>query len=457
MFNRPPSYFCSLTSAALLALALASTYSSSLAEDCPTDANPIATDRPDVTNSSLVVPMGSLQAENGIDWTVRHGSNALDGTNTRLRLGVAHCAEFVLDVPSYTVVFNGSQPSGFSNTVVSFKRQLPVPFGFDLSATAGLGFPSGSPKIVGQGYQPYIQFPWSHPIAEHWEVLGMFTVPGFPAIQPETQLSNQRSQWRGNSGGTPTCLRNMSGNTTTNVLFNFLMAAVPGGSPKPSSSTFTLVSASTAALSITTSASATLSASIIFGERPLEIHRDLVILAKSFAVALAVGLDVLAVSVGVGVTRLAFDASIRVGCAFAGSEIAMQVIGYALGSGAGRIFGVLATYVGLVLLAAIGGMMIRNSFRDFSEPAFDATRGTGLVMTSLSISLDSLGVGIALPAVGIPLLPLLIIVSITTTVFTFVGLAFGARMGERYERSAERTAGALLMLLASSFAIEHFV
>jgi putative Mn2+ efflux pump MntP len=63
----------------------------------------------------------------------------------------------------------------------------------------------------------------------------------------------------------------------------------------------------------------------------------------------------------------------------------------------------------------------------------------------------------ALPTVGIPLVPLLITVSITTTCFTFIGLAFGARLGERYERSAERAAGTLLMLLAGWFAIEHFI
>jgi hypothetical protein len=68
------------------------------ADNCPTAADEIATDRPDVTNSSLVVPLGSLQAENGIDWTVGHGSNVLDGTNTRLRLGVAHCTEFLIDI-----------------------------------------------------------------------------------------------------------------------------------------------------------------------------------------------------------------------------------------------------------------------------------------------------------------------------------------------------------------------
>jgi hypothetical protein len=127
-----------------------------------------------------VVPSGSLQAENGVDWIVRHGSNALAGTSTRLRFGVAHCTEFLIDVPNYFGSLNGSPPSGFSDVVVSFKRQLPVPFGFDLSATAGLGFPSGS-NISGQGYQPYIQFPWSHTVADGWEVVGMFTLIWFPS------------------------------------------------------------------------------------------------------------------------------------------------------------------------------------------------------------------------------------------------------------------------------------
>jgi len=43
----------------------------------------------------------------------------------------------------------------------------------------------------------------------------------------------------------------------------------------------------------------------------LDIHRDLISLAKILAVALAVGLDVLAVSVGIGIARLAFDARVR--------------------------------------------------------------------------------------------------------------------------------------------------
>ena len=44
----------------------------------------------------------------------------------------------------------------------------------------------------------------------------------------------------------------------------------------------------------------------------MNLHSDLVMLAKVITVAIAVGLDVLAVSVGVGVARLAWDASVRV-------------------------------------------------------------------------------------------------------------------------------------------------
>jgi len=174
-------------------------------------------------------------------------------------------------------------------------------------------------------------------------------------------------------------------------------------------------------------------------------------------VAFAVGLDVFAISIGVGVARLALDARLRVGFAFAGSEIVMQAIGYELGAGAGHVLGEVAAYVGFALLALIGLLMIRNSFQHQSEVKLDATRGAGLLITSLSISLDSFGVGIALPAVSIPLLPLLFTVSVTTTVFTLIGLAFGARLGYRYERGAERAAGAILVALAALFTIQRLI
>ena len=187
----------------------------------------------------------------------------------------------------------------------------------------------------------------------------------------------------------------------------------------------------------------------------MDIHSDLIALGKILGVALAIGLDVLAVSVGVGLTKITLAARLRLGLAFATSEITMQVMGYELGAGAGRVLGEIGAYAGFTLLALVGAFMIRNSLRTAPAEEFDATRGVGLLMTSLSISMDSLGVDVALPATAIPLLPLLVMLSITTTVFTFIGLAFGARLGERYERRAERLAGIILVVLAALFTAER--
>ena len=99
----------------------------------------------------------------------------------------------------------------------------------------------------------------------------------------------------------------------------------------------------TAVLQITSSVSGIRFGSTGYSEVRLVVPHDMILMAKVFAVALAVGLDVLAISVGIGVARLPFEASLRLGSAFAGSEIAMQVIGYALGVGAGQMLGEVAT------------------------------------------------------------------------------------------------------------------
>jgi hypothetical protein len=167
------------------------------ADPCPTSASEIDTDRPDVTNSSRVVPYGSLQAENGVDWTVRQGSDVLSGTTTRLRLGVAECTEVLADVPTYFYSLNVRASSGFSDLIVSIKYEVPIPYGFHLSATGGLGFPTGASNISSHGYDPYIQFPWSRRLTDDWSLHGMFTVTWFTsqhAINPtfEPTLSLER-------------------------------------------------------------------------------------------------------------------------------------------------------------------------------------------------------------------------------------------------------------------------
>jgi Putative MetA-pathway of phenol degradation len=146
------------------------------AETCPSAKDEIATDRPDVTNSSLVVPTGSLQSENGANLTFRDGGRTIDGTNTRWRLGVAPCLELLVDLPTYVANIRAPGNSGFTNVAPAVKWQIsPVPGKFDLSAVFGVALPTGAVEIAGRGAQPYLQFPWSYELHEGWGLSGMFT------------------------------------------------------------------------------------------------------------------------------------------------------------------------------------------------------------------------------------------------------------------------------------------
>lgn len=159
----------------LAALALLGTIEAR-ADACPTAKDEFATDRPDVTNSSLVVPTGSFQSENGINLSARDGGQTVDGTNTRWRLGVAPCLEFLVDLPTYNA--NARQPgsSGFSDVSPAVKWQIsPVPGTIDLSIVSGIALPTGTAAIAGRGAQPYLQFPWSWQLHDGWGVSGMFT------------------------------------------------------------------------------------------------------------------------------------------------------------------------------------------------------------------------------------------------------------------------------------------
>lgn len=146
------------------------------ADSCPTPEDEIVADRPDVTNSSLVVPAGSFQSENGINLTARDGGRTFDGTNSRWRLGIAPCLEVLVDLPTYFANIRAPGSSGFSDVAPAMKWQIsPVPGKVDLSMTAGVSLPTGAAEIAGRGTQPYLQFPWSWELRDGWGLSGMFT------------------------------------------------------------------------------------------------------------------------------------------------------------------------------------------------------------------------------------------------------------------------------------------
>jgi hypothetical protein len=137
---------------------------------------PIATDRPAVTNSSVVVPAGSLQVENGFLETRSQGQNVLDGPGSLVRFGVATRTELRFTVPDYFYNLMSSGGSGFGDVAIGVKQQLGPTHGFDVSVILFLSFPTGANGVSSGGYDPGLQVPWSRALSTNWTAAGMFSV-----------------------------------------------------------------------------------------------------------------------------------------------------------------------------------------------------------------------------------------------------------------------------------------
>lgn len=173
---------------------------------------------------------------------------------------------------------------------------------------------------------------------------------------------------------------------------------------------------------------------------------------KIFAVALSLALDVFAVSVGVGMRGVSRELKIRIGLAFASAEIIMNVLGALLGVAVGKLIGDVAGYIGFVALVGLGCYMIFESVRDLEErTSIDMSTGWGLLVASLAISLDSLGIGFSILYIGVPLVESLIVIGIVSICATVLGLTLGKQLGKRAEEGAELWAGIVLVLTGLAF------
>jgi len=138
---------------------------------------PIATDRPAVANSSVVIPAGSIQLENGFLETRSQGQSLVDGPETLARVGIAQRTELRFNVPDYfrNLTFSSSS-SGFGDFALGVKQQLGPVRGFDVSVIAYLSFPTGASRISSGGYDPAVQVPWSRLLTANWTAAGMLSV-----------------------------------------------------------------------------------------------------------------------------------------------------------------------------------------------------------------------------------------------------------------------------------------
>jgi manganese efflux pump family protein len=179
-------------------------------------------------------------------------------------------------------------------------------------------------------------------------------------------------------------------------------------------------------------------------------------LLKVVVVAASLGLDVFAVSIGVGMRGADRWLKVRIGFAFSVAEITMTLAGCGLGALAGRLIGDFAGDLGFAALVCVGIYMVVETRRESAE-GLDLSRGVGLMLAALSTSLDSLGIGFSILYIGVPLVVSLVCIGLVSVLSTTLGLALGRALGRHAEETAALWAGLVLIATGLGFAaLKHF-
>ena len=186
-----------------------------------------------------------------------------------------------------------------------------------------------------------------------------------------------------------------------------------------------------------------------------------------FLLAIGLSMDAFAVSVckGLAMKKVTFRNAAICGVWFGGFQALMPFIGYLLGSGFEKYINAVAPWIAFVLLALIGGNMIREALsKEDEEDTSAALDVKTMFLMAVATSIDALAVGITFACVPVeiiaasPLVNTLVAVCLigaTTFVLSCAGVKAGSVFGSRYKSKAEFVGGAILILIGVKILLEH--
>lgn len=175
-------------------------------------------------------------------------------------------------------------------------------------------------------------------------------------------------------------------------------------------------------------------------------------------IAVGLSMDAFAVSVckGLSVRRLRPRHYLLTGAWFGGFQALMPSIGFLLGSAFDQYISAFDHWIAFVLLAFIGGNMVRESLSGDEECHDDSFGLRTMFLLAVATSIDALAVGVTfalLPDVHI--LSAVSLIGVTTFLLSAVGLKVGNVFGLRYKARAELAGGVILILMGLKILLEH--
>lgn len=180
-------------------------------------------------------------------------------------------------------------------------------------------------------------------------------------------------------------------------------------------------------------------------------------LAELFLIAVGLSMDAFAVSVckGLSVRKATVKHALCVGIYFGGFQALMPAIGYLLGTQFESLITSVDHWIAFILLAFIGGNMIREALSKEEEKLDDSFSFKTMITLAIATSIDALAMGVTFAFLQVNILWAVLFIGAITFILSAVGLKVGNVFGMKYKSRAELFGGVVLVLMGAKILLEH--
>lgn len=167
--------------------------------------------------------------------------------------------------------------------------------------------------------------------------------------------------------------------------------------------------------------------------------------------AMALGMDAFSLGIGIGMKGVRRADALRIGTAVAFFHVLMPLLGIVAGQYVGVLLGNLARYVAGGLLFLLGAHMIVSSVKGSGVQSINHRTLFGVLLFSLSVSIDSFSVGVTLGMFRGDWLLTVLTFGFFGGLMSVLGLVMGRGMGRKLGDYGEAAGGAILLAFGLLF------
>ena len=186
-------------------------------------------------------------------------------------------------------------------------------------------------------------------------------------------------------------------------------------------------------------------------------------LLEIFLIGIGLSMDAFAVAICKGLAmpnKVDKKGALLIALYFGVFQAVMPTLGWLLGSQFARYVTRLAPWIAFILLAWIGGNMIRESLskEEREEKETGSVSHKELLVLAVATSIDALAVGVtfSMLELAVSIGAAVALIGCTTFVISLAGVYVGNVFGAKYKSKAEFVGGAILILIGVKILLERF-